>query len=452
MNSNRVEILNQRKNFAQNKGEYVLYWMQAAQRVKYNQALAYAIDVANKKKLPIKVFFNLAKTFKWGNNRNYRFMLEGIKEVKEILDKLKIPFYFYVGDFVKNIANFDKIDTLVMDKGYIKEIEKFKNKVTQKFKKQEINIVEIDTNVVVPVKFASGKLEYAARTIRPKILKNMDKFLEEVEIKKPVITETKIKTMLDTKTIDQLMEMCNIDSSIKPVKRFKGGQSQAIKRLNHFINNKLSKYNQNSPENIFSSQLSPYLHFGQISPVYIVRKLKKLNHQQQKESFIEQLVVRRELAFNFVNFLENYDFFDSITYSWAYETMEKHKGDKRDHIYTRQDYIDFNTHDKYFNAAMKEMIWTGYMHNYMRMYWGKKIIQWSKSYKEAYEIIKDLNNTYFLDGRDPISYASIAWLFGRHDRAWKERKVFGKLRYMNSQGLERKFNMDKYLDFVENLK
>ena len=168
-----------------------------------------------------------------------------------------------------------------------------------------------------------------------------------------------------------------------------------------------------------------------------------------KSSFIEELIVRRELSYNFVYYNKKYFDFNYMTYGWAYQTMINHELDYREHIYTIDDYINFNTHDPYFNAAMKEMVYLGKMHGYMRMYWCKKIIEWSPNYKYAYETAITLNNRYFLDGNTPNGYTGVAWCFGKHDRAWTERQIFGKIRYMNANGLKRKFDIDQYIKNVE---
>jgi deoxyribodipyrimidine photo-lyase len=175
-------------------------------------------------------------------------------------------------------------------------------------------------------------------------------------------------------------------------------------------------------------------------------------NQATYDGIFEQVFVRRELAFNFVYYNHQYDQFDHMTEPWAYLTMDNHQDDYRPHLYTKEQLEKADTHDPYFNAAMDEMRFSGYMHNYMRMYWAKKIIEWSNSYKEAYETTLYLNNKYFLDGRDPNSYTSVAWNYGRHDRAWTERPILGKLRYMNDKGLERKFDMSKYIQYVESIK
>jgi deoxyribodipyrimidine photo-lyase len=202
--------------------------------------------------------------------------------------------------------------------------------------------------------------------------------------------------------------------------------------------------------------MSLYLHFGQISPLEILERLflAQEHGQIEGESFdqyIEQLLVRRELALNYVTYQKGYDQFETMTEPWAYMTMKEHELDKRDYLYTLEQLENAKTHDNYFNAAMKEMFYTGYMHNYMRMYWAKKIIEWMPSYKLAYDTIVYLNNKYFIDGRDANSYASIAWCFGKHDRAWNERHIFGKLRYMNDKGLERKFNINNYVELINKI-
>jgi deoxyribodipyrimidine photo-lyase len=227
------------------------------------------------------------------------------------------------------------------------------------------------------------------------------------------------------------------------------GEIKAQEVLNDFISDNLNHYHdRNDPSLDFTSHLSKYIKYGFISPVQIINQV----HASQKNNqdlFIEELVVRRELAINFCYYNEGYDQFDQMTYEWAYKTMKVHETDEREYLYTTEDYLSFNTHDPYFNAAMKEMVYFGYMHNYMRMYWAKKIIEWSYTYKEAFEISLFLNNTYFYDGNTPNGYAGVAWCFGKHDRAWTERKIFGKLRYMNSNGLKRKFDIETYVSHIE---
>jgi deoxyribodipyrimidine photo-lyase len=192
--------------------------------------------------------------------------------------------------------------------------------------------------------------------------------------------------------------------------------------------------------------MSPYLHFGQVSPVTLA-----LHAQEQGGSgtpaFLEELIVRRELAVNFVRYNDHYDSFASLP-AWAQKTLELHQGDQREYGYSVDELERAATHDPYWNTAQMEMVKTGKMQGYMRMYWGKKILEWSRTPQDAYSVALYLNNKYEIDGRDPNGYAGIAWCFGKHDRPWGERPVFGMVRYMNAPGLTRKFAMDRYLEKV----
>jgi deoxyribodipyrimidine photo-lyase len=233
---------------------------------------------------------------------------------------------------------------------------------------------------------------------------------------------------------------------------FKGGTSQAKKLLTKFIKSKLDKYPvlRNDPTQNYESNLSPYIHFGQISPVYIALKVKQTN-SPGKDAFLEQLIVRRELAHNLVYYNKNYYKYQILP-AWAKTTLNFHKKDKRQYIYTLEQFELAQTHDPAWNAAQTQMVITGKMHNYMRMYWGKKIIEWSRTPEEAFDIALYLNNKYELDGRDPNGFTGILWCFGMHDRPWPERHVFGKVRYMNFAGLKRKFDVQKFIDSVERIK
>jgi deoxyribodipyrimidine photo-lyase len=195
--------------------------------------------------------------------------------------------------------------------------------------------------------------------------------------------------------------------------------------------------------------MSKYLHFGQISPIWLALTARRAKTKEDNiEAFVEELVVRRELSMNFVLYTPDYDSYSNLP-DWAKKTLEEHRDDEREHTYTRKQLESAETHDEYWNAAMKEMVHTGYMHNYMRMYWGKKFLEWSNTPEHAYRTTLYLNNKYFLDGRDPNSFANVAWIFGQHDRGWTEREVYGKVRYMSASGLERKTKPDQYIEKVE---
>jgi len=457
----RIKPLNDEQ--VQNK-EQIFYWMQASQRVNYNHALEFAIERANKLNKSLSVFFVLNTDFPEANLRHYQFMLEGLKEIREKLKKRNIKFNVFLGDPEDIVTKIAEISALIItDRDYLKTTRKWRKNITKNI---NCPLVQVESNLIVPVEEASPKEEYAAYTIRKKINKKLDYYLEELEkrqIKHPSVNkEFNFSNKLENENITkyfknnnlaELTQKLDIDKSIKPVSHYKGGEEQAKNYLYDFITNKLDKYHElsNDPTKDYLSHLSPYLHFGQISPLLVALEIKE-KYSPGQEEFLDQLIIRRELSFNFVYYNKDYDqSLKAILPDWAYTTLEEHKNDLREYIYSKEEFEKAATHDKYWNAAQKEMKITGKMHGYMRMYWAKKILEWTPSPQDAFEISLYLNNKYSLDGRDPNSYAGIAWCFGKHDRAWKERKVFGKTRYMNANGLNRKFAADLYVQQIEQL-
>ena len=455
MNPSRMKVIQEIKTHQAYK---IVYWMQSAQRINYNHALNYAIELANKNNSELQVIFNIIPSYKDANRRHYMFMLEGIQELEKTFLELKIPFKITFGLPEENISkHLIDGDVLILDKAYLKQPRQWRNALYQRIKGKN-TIIEMDTELIVPVELASIKMEYGAYTIRPKLHKLFDIFDDHDDLPAYKGPYHQLTSDVDLKHINTFVESLPIDQSVIETSSFKGGYQEAIKRLQSFIQLKAKDYlERNAPGEQVTSTLSPYLHFGQISSLEIVHAIKHAKeagiiNQETFDGIFEQVFVRRELAFNFVYYNQNYDQFEYMTEPWAYKTMEEHQDDYRPFIYSRDNLEASLTHDPYFNAAMDEMKLSGYMHNYMRMYWAKKIIEWSNSYKEAYETTLYLNNKYFLDGRDPNSYTSVAWNYGRHDRAWNERTILGKLRYMNDKGLERKFDMKKYISFVESIK
>jgi deoxyribodipyrimidine photo-lyase len=247
---------------------------------------------------------------------------------------------------------------------------------------------------------------------------------------------------------DQVISEMDIDRSVSPVESFRGGMAAAKKRLVEFIDGKMDRYDslKNDPGEDVLSNLSPYLHFGQISPLYIT--LEVLKHPGPgSDAFLEELIVRRELSMNFTNYNRNYESFAGLP-DWAKRTLTEHAHDPREYLYSLEELEEARTHDPYWNAAQTETVTTGKMHGYMRMYWGKKILEWTASPEEAFSRALYLNNKYELDGRDPNGFAGVAWCFGKHDRSWARRPVFGNVRYMNAEGLKRKFNIEKYANNI----
>ena len=431
--------------------KYVLYWMQAAQRVQDNPALDFAIKRANDIEVPLVVFFNLTADFPEANLRHYHFMLEGLREVKKDLKELGLKFILKIGNPVINVKNLSKDAVMVIsDRGYLKVERAWKKEIAEKIK---CRFVLVNTNTIVPVEIASDKEEYAAYTIRKKINNKVERFIDVVDKEKLKVNSLRLNIKGEVlENIDNLINKLSIDKSVKPSPFFKGGSSEALNRLETFMEKNLQLYEEHgsNPNYDVTSKLSPYLHFGQISPAYIYKRIKW--NDIKAEDFLEQLIVRRELSFNYIYYNDNYNQkLTDILPDWAIETLEEHESDKREYIYSREQLESYQTHDQYWNAAQKEMVLSGYMNGYMRMYWGKKILEWTQDPQKAFDIILYLNNKYFLDGRDPNGYAGAAWIFGKHDRAWQERQIFGKVRYMNKNGLERKFDMEDYLKKVNNL-
>lgn len=314
-------------------------------------------------------------------------------------------------------------------------------------------VTEVETNVVVPVETASDKREYAARTIRPKIHEHLDRFLVELTTTPLDYDGTGMGGGIDVSDPTTVLQELNIDDNVPPSSRFHGGQHQAMAALDRFLIDDGNRYaeGRGKPSIEAVSHLSPYLHFGHITPIVAVLAAADSGMTgADYDTFVEELVVRRELSHNYTWFEENYDSYTALP-QWARVTLEEHRDDPRPDTYTRSELEAGETHDRYWNASMAEMRDTGYLHNYMRMYWGKRILQWTNTPQYGYETALTLNNRYLIDGRDPNSYAGVGWCFGLHDRAWNERDVFGKVRTMTADGLKRKKDVEGYVSLVEDL-
>jgi deoxyribodipyrimidine photo-lyase len=434
------------------EGDYVLYWMQQSQRAEYNHALEYAVKQANELDLGVVVAFGLTDDYPEANLRHYTFMVEGLAETNALLEKRGIKMVVRRGsppDVALKLGRDAAI--IVCDRGYLKHQRIWQDKVARK---SICRVVQVESDVIVPLETVSLKAEYAARTIRPKIQKHLDDYL--IELKPIKVQHSTVKIYfdgLDLKRTADILASLNIDRSISAVDRFfKGGTSQAKKIFSNFIRSRLKNYenNHNQPQTDDISHMSMYLHFGQISPLYLALRINKTDHRldSAKAAFLEELIVRRELAANFVYYHRDYDNFDCLP-DWSRKTLADHRKDRRPYTYTLKQLEDAETHDLYWNAAMNEMKYTGFMHNYMRMYWGKKILEWSASPESAFRNTLAINNKYFLDGRDPNSYAGVAWIYGVHDRAWPQRPIYGKVRCMTASGLERKCDIRAYVEKVE---
>ena len=448
--SGRIRQLNDKPIGA---GEVVVYRMQQSQRAVENHALEYAVELANSRSLPVLVVFQLMPDYPEANARHYTFMLEGLLETREALRKRGIQLAVFKGtaESFRVGPVEQKAAAIVVDRGYLRHQQKWRRKFAEE---ASCRVIQVESDLVVPVETASYKAEYMARFLRPKLQRFLPERMEPLKAapvkKKSLAMET---GGLEISDIHRVLKELKTDLSAGPVTHFfKGGTRQAERRFADFLERHLPRYPENSspPHLDGISRMSPYLHFGQVSPLYLLRKVIQAEGipEPSKAAYIEQLVVRRELAFNYIFYKPDYDQFKGLPV-WARLTLQDHAKDRRPYIYTAAELEAAQTRDPYWNASMKEMVHTGFMHNTMRMYWAKKILEWSPAPEAAYETSLYLNNKYFLDGRDPNSYVGVGWCFGLHDRPWKERPVFGKVRYMAASGLERKYDMRAYVSKID---
>jgi deoxyribodipyrimidine photo-lyase len=438
------------------KGRYVLYWMQASPRVQCNHAWQYAVERAERLSLPVVACFVISPDFPDAQGSHYRFLAEGLRELGGTLGDYGVRLVIRYGDPADRIPGLAADAALaVTDCGYLRIQREWREKVAAQL---ECPLCQVETNVVVPVEVASEKEEWSAATFRKKITGKFDRFLVPFQEKKPGKSSLSIESGDDTDpAAESFLEriMSGVGEKRPGISSrlpWQGGEQAAHEILDRFIRERLDRYaaERNDPNAHTLSGMSPYLHFGQISPLDIALRVLATGHPDAGV-YLEELIVRRELSMNYVFYNPWYDSYAGLP-DWAKKTLGDHAGDIREYRYTPEEFEEAAIHDPYWNAAQDEMRYTGKMHGYMRMYWGKKILEWSESPEEGFRIALALNNRYELDGRDPNGFAGVAWCFGKHDRAWQERPVFGKIRYMNDNGLKRKFDADRYVDRIEELK
>lgn len=446
----RVRLLN---DATIQPGQYILYWSQMNRRVEANHALAFAADLANQHGLPVLVYEGLTCSYPYANDRIHTFVLEGVPGTEQKLKKRGIGYVFHLrrrkrdsdDAFYRLAAD---ASAVVTDDYPVFIAREHNRRVPAKL---GIPYYAVDSSCIVPMSHFE-KREYAAYTIRPKIHRVLDKFLEPppaIRVKRSYNGSIpSLHTPVTEERIAELVAACEIDHSVPPSTEFRGGSRQAMRRLRHFLKNNLRKYASKSsqPSENATSNLSPYLHFGQISPLQVALAVRKYAREQKliPDEFLEELLVRRELAFNFARFTSKPDSLDNLP-DWARTTLRKHAGDRREWVYSRDQFERAGTHDALWNATQREMLLRGKIHGYYRMYWGKKIIEWSATHEDALETMIFLHDRYALDGRDPNTYANILWCFGLHDRPWAERRVFGTVRYMSLEGMRRKTDVEAYI-------
>ena len=455
--SQRVSQLNNHPDNQQ--GRYVLYWMQMFKRIDDNDALNFAIQQANERDLPLVVYEGLKFYYPWANDRIHTFILEGVAEKRTEFARRGIRYIFFLQrdehDSRDTVARLAAAAALLVTDDYpCFIIPEHNQRIVEQV---SLPVFAVDSNGVIPLSCYLRE-EYAAYTIRPKIKKLLPEYLGRTS--QPRLQNQLANFRIDCpetevteKNITELVSQCSIDHTVSPSRHYKGGTNAARLRLGHFVSKILPHYDKlrSKPDVDGSSRLSAYLHFGFISIQEIAEAVEKAKAPPAaKAAFLEEAIIRRELSFNFTRFNADYDSIASLP-AWVQQTMRDHIDDPRPDLLEPEQIETAQTPDELWNAAQRELLLSGEMHNYVRMLWGKRVIEWQPSYESAFALLEHLNNKYALDGRDPNSYAGILWCFGKHDRPWFERPIFGKIRYMTSASTGRKFDSAAYIDWTKTL-
>ena len=443
----RIHVLKQ----AEAQPGPVVYWMQRDQRAIDNWALLYAQERALAMHQPLLVVFCLVSGFLGAAIRQYGFMVRGLAVESRKFMRYNIPFILLQGlpqDVLPRFLVESGAGMIVTDFNPLHTPMEWKARLTGRV---DIPFHEVDAHNIIPCRHISGNQEYAAFTLRKKVEKCLPEFLTEFP---PLVKHPHFPDSREIIGIDwtEVMKSIHASRDVPEVDWLLPGESAASAALVDFIDERLEHYAtaRNFPGKHGQSDLSPYLHFGHLSAQRLALEVQRCNAAAgSRQAFLEELIVRRELADNFCLYNSNYDRFQGFP-SWSQASLNQHRNDPREFCYTPEQFEEGRTHDPLWNAAQHQMVYTGKMHGYMRMYWAKKILEWTASPEDAMEIAIFLNDKYELDGRDPNGYAGIAWsIGGTHDRPWGDRKIFGMIRYMNYNGCKRKFDIEQYVKSVQ---
>ncbi|MCC5942552.1 MAG: hypothetical protein JJU37_13515 [Balneolaceae bacterium] len=480
-NFNSQRIFKKNSNQPNPDGEYILYWMQINRRFHYNYALEYAVAWANKLGKPLLILEAFSCDYPWASNRSHTFMMQGMKEHHDYANQQELNYVSFVeeksGQYKKLLFNLSQKASVLITDEYPVFIMRKRNSTYP----EELSIpyITVDSNGLIPLGLTE-KDPYSAYLFRKIMQKH---FIEAYtsppknnpldDLKNRETVELANEIFQDIPDVEKALndipffiENLSINHSIKPID-WHGGRQAALGMLGQFIKNGLLVYDEkrNDPDEKKTSNLSPWLHFGKISAYEIVHAV--LQHQPEGwdldkitfnkgstggffngnpniDSFLDEIITWREVGFHYAHHREDYDKFESLP-DWALKTLNKHRDDPREWIYDYDQLAQSKTHDEIWNAAQTQLREEGIIHNYLRMLWGKKVIEWTPDPETALQYLIDLNNNYAIDGRDPNSYSGIFWCFGRFDRAWQERPIFGKLRYMTSESTRKKVKLKSYL-------
>jgi deoxyribodipyrimidine photo-lyase len=429
------------------EGRCIVYWMQRTQRAVDNPALDVAIAAGNALRKPVVVFLGLHPFVERANLRHYHFLIEGLANLSEGLRRRNVGFVLrrFPEHRLAVFAAQVRPALVVADENPLRQIENWHRACAASMR---MPLWTVDADVVVPSRLLL-KEQYAARTIRPRIQARLRDFLVPPSTTRAQAAWRSPSGVHTLRPSAALLQRFPCDRSVGRVTSFEGGTSEARRRLRTFIRRRLADYDagRNHPEHDATSQLSPYLHFGQIGPREVALAVRESGGPAAAvDAWLEQLIVRRELAVNYVTFNPRYDSLGGCE-PWARQTLDRHRRDRRTVLYGEAQLEAAETHDPLWNAAQRQMVETGWMHGYVRMYWAKKILEWSRAPEEAFDLAVVLNDRYLLDGRDPNGYANIAWAIGgKHDRPWAERPVSGTIRWMSFASTSRKFDSKRYVE------
>lgn len=415
----------------------VVYWTSRALRMRDNPALSYAQHLANELKAPLQVIFIVYPHFPYANERNMHFLLSGLKEMQNKLKLLNIQCFCIFQDPIEYFQeHMQDFKVIVMDHHVLKPVIATQKRVLEIASQLDVESYVLSVASVIPVEVASSKLEFSARTIRPKIMNQYKAWLQESE---PITTHKYNPSLIEQSLID-VEAIINAYPHWKKLKRssLKPGEDAAYDQLDKFIKYGLQHYGKRNEMNAQGqSYLSAYLHFGMISPKVVISKIEA-TQSSNASLFVEEVLVRRELAENYCHYQKNYDSIDGA-WPWAKTTLLSHIHDPRTYEYPLETFEQAQTHDVLWNYCMNTMIETGYLHSYLRMYWAKMVLYWTKHPADAIRFLIHLNDTYFLDGRDPNGYTGIMWsVAGVHDRPWFNKPITGLIRTMSLEGTLKK--------------
>jgi deoxyribodipyrimidine photo-lyase len=491
-------VLVRRSGAPRNGARCVVYWMQRAMRIVDNAALDVAIQAGNLLDLPVVVFFSVIPDYPHANLRHYHFMAQGLRDVEADAAERGVGFVVrrHPDNSLEAFLEEAEAALLIGDENPCREPERWRRVLARRLK---LPYWTVDADVVVPSRVFDRSF-VLMHHFRPHLKRELPKFLVAPKTIEPLHPWKPWKALPSfSLSGDITAGFGKLDRAVKPVDSFTGGTHAALKRVAEFVGLEsgsgigssgpdqhpemevlrlrsaqgaapnsaqdggldlergsadapLARYDvvRNHPELRGTSRLSPYLHFGNIGPLTVALAVEEAVRQGKatasaRDRFLEQLIGWRELSVLFVRHEPNYDNWECAA-PWARKTLVEHTGDPRPHCYTLKQLERAETVDELWNAAQREMVETGWMHGYMRMYWAKKILEWAPDPARAFEWAVELNDRYELDGRDPNGYAGIAWaLVGRHDRPWFNRPVFGLVRTMTGASMAKKFDAGAYI-------